>query len=227
MDGVGEWATTSYGVGQGNTITMIGEMKFPHSLGLLYSAFTYFTGFKVNSAEYKVMGLAPYGEPKYVQTIYDHLIDLKEDGSFRMNMEYLRLLRGTPDDERKVRRAVRRTGARTGIDADAAGDGPRPIAPGGDGRDHAPHGPARAPGNGREEPRAWPAASRSTASATAECCAKGRSKTSGFSRRPGMQAERWARRSSPGTHISDNPRTVKADGHDAQQGSYLGPCIHR
>jgi len=88
MDGVGEWATTSYGVGNGNSLTIQGEMHFPHSLGLLYSAFTYFTGFKVNSAEYKVMGLAPYGEPKYVQTIYDHLIDLKEDGSFKMNMEY-------------------------------------------------------------------------------------------------------------------------------------------
>ena len=88
MDGVGEWATTSYGTGAGNMISMLGEIRFPHSLGLLYSAFTYFTGFKVNSAEYKVMGLAPYGEPRYVQTIYDHLIDLKEDGSFKMNMEY-------------------------------------------------------------------------------------------------------------------------------------------
>jgi carbamoyltransferase len=88
MDGVGEWATTSYGTGSGNALTFLGELRFPHSLGLLYSAFTYFTGFKVNSAEYKVMGLAPYGEPKYVQTIYDNLLDLKEDGSFRMNMEY-------------------------------------------------------------------------------------------------------------------------------------------
>jgi carbamoyltransferase len=88
MDGVGEWTTTSYGVGNGNAINILGEMSFPHSLGLLYSAFTYFTGFKVNSAEYKVMGLAPYGEPKYVQTIYDHLIDLKDDGSFKMNMKY-------------------------------------------------------------------------------------------------------------------------------------------
>jgi carbamoyltransferase len=88
MDGVGEWATTSYGIGDGNRLTLMGELQFPHSLGLLYSAFTYFVGFKVNSAEYKVMGLAPYGEPKYVQTIYDHLIDLKEDGSFRMNMKY-------------------------------------------------------------------------------------------------------------------------------------------
>lgn len=88
LDGVGEWATTSYGVGNGNKIEMWAELNFPHSLGLLYSAFTYFTGFKVNSAEYKVMGLAPYGEPKYVQTIYDHLVDLKDDGSFKMNMEY-------------------------------------------------------------------------------------------------------------------------------------------
>jgi carbamoyltransferase len=88
MDGVGEWTTTSYGTGRDNAIEILGEMRFPHSLGLLYSAFTYFTGFKVNSAEYKVMGLAPYGEPKYVRAIYDHLIDLKEDGSFKMNMAY-------------------------------------------------------------------------------------------------------------------------------------------
>jgi len=88
MDGVGEWATTSYGIGDGNKLQMLGEMNFPHSLGLLYSAFTYFTGFKVNSAEYKVMGLAPYGEPKYVDVILNELIDLKEDGSFKMNMTY-------------------------------------------------------------------------------------------------------------------------------------------
>ena len=88
VDGVGEYATTSISVGNGNKITMLAEQHFPHSLGLLYSAFTYFTGFKVNSGEYKVMGLAPYGTPKYVQTIYDHLIDVKNDGSFTMNMEY-------------------------------------------------------------------------------------------------------------------------------------------
>src|SRR3989339_293719 len=88
MDGVGEWATTSYGLCHENGIKILGELHFPHSLGLLYSAFTYYTGFKVNSGEYKVMGLAPYGKPTYVQKIYDHLIDLKEDGSFKMNMEY-------------------------------------------------------------------------------------------------------------------------------------------
>jgi len=88
MDGVGEWATTSYGVGKDNKIKIQAEIRFPHSLGLLYSAFTYFTGFKVNSGEYKVMGLAPYGEPKYKDLILSELIDLKEDGSFKMNMKY-------------------------------------------------------------------------------------------------------------------------------------------
>jgi carbamoyltransferase len=88
MDGVGEWATTSVGIGRGNTLQMTKEIHFPHSLGLLYSAFTYYTGFKVNSGEYKVMGLAPYGEPRFVQTILDHLIDLKPDGSFRLDQRY-------------------------------------------------------------------------------------------------------------------------------------------
>ncbi|MDP1853679.1 MAG: carbamoyltransferase [Candidatus Omnitrophota bacterium] len=88
IDGVGEWATTCIGIGQDNKINLFSEIDFPHSLGLLYSAFTYYTGFKVNSAEYKVMGLAPYGEPKYVNLILDNLIDLKDDGSFRLNMEY-------------------------------------------------------------------------------------------------------------------------------------------
>lgn len=88
MDGVGEWATTSFGVGQGSSLTLRGDITFPHSLGLLYSAFTSYTGFKVNSGEYKVMGLAPYGEPKYVDLILTHLIDLKDDGSFRLNLDY-------------------------------------------------------------------------------------------------------------------------------------------
>jgi carbamoyltransferase len=88
MDGVGEWATTSMGTGSGNQLSLSEEIHFPHSLGLLYSAFTYYTGFKVNSGEYKVMGLAPYGEPKYAQKILDNLIDVQADGSFRMNMDY-------------------------------------------------------------------------------------------------------------------------------------------
>ncbi|MEK6776198.1 MAG: carbamoyltransferase [bacterium] len=88
MDGVGEWATTSYGQGKGHEIEILAELHFPHSIGLLYSAFTYYTGFKVNSGEYKVMGLAPYGEPRYKDLILTELLDLKENGSFRMNMDY-------------------------------------------------------------------------------------------------------------------------------------------
>ncbi len=88
MDGVGEWATTSVAIGRGNALEVHKEIHFPHSLGLLYSAFTYYTGFKVNSGEYKVMGLAPYGEPKYAAKIRDHLIDLKPDGSFRLDISY-------------------------------------------------------------------------------------------------------------------------------------------
>jgi len=88
LDGVGEWCTTSLAVGDGNDLKIHKELHFPHSLGLLYSAFTYYTGFKVNSGEYKVMGLAPYGEPKYVQTILDHLLDLQDDGTFRVNQDF-------------------------------------------------------------------------------------------------------------------------------------------
>jgi carbamoyltransferase len=88
MDGVGEWATTSAAIGKGKTLEVQKEIHFPHSLGLLYSAFTYYTGFKVNSGEYKVMGLAPYGEPRYAAKILEHLVDLKDDGSFRLNMSY-------------------------------------------------------------------------------------------------------------------------------------------
>jgi carbamoyltransferase len=94
VDGVGEWATSTLGRGDGNRVEILSDLHFPHSLGLLYSAFTYFTGFRVNSGEYKLMGLAPYGEPKYVRQIMDHLIDLKDDGSFKMNMKYFGYLDG-------------------------------------------------------------------------------------------------------------------------------------
>ncbi|HEX8852517.1 MAG TPA: carbamoyltransferase, partial [Pyrinomonadaceae bacterium] len=94
MDGVGEWATSSYGYGRGNELHLLKELHFPHSLGLLYSAFTYYTGFRVNSGEYKVMGLAPYGEPRYIRQILDELIDLREDGSLRLNMKYFNFAQG-------------------------------------------------------------------------------------------------------------------------------------
>ena len=100
-DGVGEWTTTSFGIGRDNALEIMAEIKFPHSLGLLYSAFTYYTGFKVNSGEYKIMGLAPYGEPKYVQAILDNLIDLKEDGSFKLNQKYFNYSVGLTMTNRK------------------------------------------------------------------------------------------------------------------------------
>ena len=94
MDGVGEWATASWGVGHGNRVELKAELQFPHSLGLLYTAFTYYTGFKVNSGEYKVMGLAPYGEPRYVDLILGKLMDLKDDGSLRLDMRYFNYCQG-------------------------------------------------------------------------------------------------------------------------------------
>ena len=94
LDGVGEWATSTVAIGNKNKLKILKEMHFPHSLGLIYSAFTYYTGFKVNSGEYKLMGLAPYGEPKFKKIILDNLIDLKEDGSFRINMKYFNYATG-------------------------------------------------------------------------------------------------------------------------------------
>jgi len=94
MDGVGEWATSSYGIGKGNDLQLLAELHYPHSLGMLYTAFTYYTGFKVNSGEYKLMGLAPYGEPKYADLILDKLVELKDDGSLKLNMKYFNYLHG-------------------------------------------------------------------------------------------------------------------------------------
>src|SRR5436190_7996403 len=93
IDGVGEWSTATWGIGRGNRLELAEELRFPNSLGLLYSAFTAYCGFKINSGEYKLMGLAPYGEPKYVQAIYDNLIDVKPDGSFWLNMQFFGFLR--------------------------------------------------------------------------------------------------------------------------------------
>ena len=104
LDGVGEWATTTLAIGKENKISMIKEIYFPHSIGLLYSAFTYYTGFKVNSGEYKVMGLAPYGKPKYTDLILKELIDVKEDGSFRLNMKYFNFATGLTMTNQKFSR---------------------------------------------------------------------------------------------------------------------------
>src|SRR3954466_2463342 len=104
FDGVGEWATSSVGVGEGNRITLERQLLFPNSLGLLYSAFTYHCGFRVNSGEYKLMGLAPYGEPRYADRILDELLDLREDGSFELNMRYFGFLGGLTMTNRRFTR---------------------------------------------------------------------------------------------------------------------------
>jgi carbamoyltransferase len=104
IDGVGEWATTAMGWGRGREIKMLKELRFPHSLGLLYSAFTHYCGFRINSGEYKLMGLAPYGEPKYAGAIRTELLDLKPDGSFWLNLDYFDFLRGTTMTNEKFHR---------------------------------------------------------------------------------------------------------------------------
>ena len=124
------WAT-------GRSLSPLWEIPFPHSLGLLYSAFTYYTGFKVNSGEYKVMGLAPYGQPKYVQAIYDHLLDLKPDGTFRLNMDYFNYCTGLTMTNGQFDYALRRAAAKAGEPADPAGDGSGPLRAGRHGRSHA------------------------------------------------------------------------------------------
>ncbi|WP_442506949.1 carbamoyltransferase family protein [Novipirellula sp. SH528] len=106
IDGVGEWATTSWGVGRGNRITLKNEIRFPHSLGLLYSAFTYFCGFRVNSGEYKLMGLAPYGEPRFADLIFKHLIEIHDDGSYRLNMDYFSYCHTLRMTDRKMERLL-------------------------------------------------------------------------------------------------------------------------
>jgi carbamoyltransferase len=130
IDGVGEWSTATYGVGRGNRVQLTHEQRFPHSLGLLYSAFTYYCGFKVNDGEYKLMGLAPYGEPKYVDLIREKLIDLKADGSFRMDLSYF-IRAGTHDDVEAFD-AIRRSAPQAGVDTDAARHGPRRVGAKGD-----------------------------------------------------------------------------------------------
>jgi carbamoyltransferase len=104
LDGVGEWATASFGIGRGNRVELSHELRFPHSLGLLYSAFTYFTGFRVNSGEYKLMGLAPYGEPRYTDLILDNLLDLKQDGSFSLDLDYFNYCQGLTMTSKKFDR---------------------------------------------------------------------------------------------------------------------------
>ena len=218
LDGVGEWTTTSVGIGRGNTLELTREIHFPHSIGLLYSAFTYYTGFKVNSGEYKVMGLAPYGEPKYAQTILDHLVDLKDDGSLPARPRLLRLLHRAHHDL-AVRRPVRRPAARaagtlTQRHMDLAASVQKVT---------------------EEVMLRLTRVLRPTAienlclagGVALNCVANGKvlrdgvSRISGFSRRPAMPAARSARRSRPIIIQRANRARHRAD--DGMRGAYLGP----
>ena len=152
IDGVGEWATSSYGHGRGNRVELMAETQFPHSLGLLYSAFTYYTGFKVNSGEYKVMGLAPYGEPRYTRQILDELIDLRQDGSFRLNMKYFNYCQGLTMTNAAFRPDLRRSAAKARERGHATRDGLGALGAGSDRGSHAPDGAARSQGNRRAKP---------------------------------------------------------------------------
>ena len=152
LDGVGEWATASFGVGRGNRIELTHELRFPHSIGLLYSAFTYFTGFRVNSGEYKLMGLAPYGTPRFAKVIREKLIDLKDDGSFRMDMSYFNYCQGMTMTSPKFDTLFEGPPRTRRVAGHRAGDGHRGLDPGGDRGDHAALCASRARDDGHEAP---------------------------------------------------------------------------
>ena len=151
LDGVGEWATTTAWLGNGHELKPLWEIDFPHSLGLLYSAFTYYTGFKVNSGEYKLMGLAPYGEPKYVDVILDKLLDLKDDGTFRLDMQYFNYCTGLTMTNAKFDALFGGTARPAEIALDAARDGHRRVDPGRHRRSRVAPRAHAAQGNGRRE----------------------------------------------------------------------------
>ena len=220
MDGVGEWSTATWGHGRGNRVEIGHEMRFPHSLGLLYSAFTYYTGFEVNEGEYKLMGLAPYGKPVYKDLIRKHLIDVKEDGSFWMDMSYFQYCQGLVMTSEK-------------FDELFGGPPKRPD----DVVTQRHMDLARSVQEVTEEIvlRTARHAHRETGSknlclaggVALNCVANGRilregpSSASGSSRPPATRAARSARRSSSGTSCSATPR--KPEPADAQRGSLLGP----
>ena len=222
MDGVGEWATTSVAIGRGNTLETVREIHWPHSIGLLYSAFTYYTGFKVNSGEYKVMGLAPYGEPRYADLILDKIVDLKEDGSFWLDQSYFNYATGLTMTSRKFHDLFGGPPRERRDAAHPAPHGPRRLRAEGHRGDHAAHD-ARS----RARPIAWrtcasPAASRSTASPTARSCA-----TAPF-KRIWMQPAAGDAGGSVGAALAAYHQHLGAPRQlngalDAMHGSYLGP----
>ena len=224
MDGVGEWTTTSLGLGQGNKLEMLKEIHFPHSLGLLYSAFTYYTGFKVNSGEYKVMGLAPYGEPKYVKDLILEQHRRPQGGRLLPPQpELFRLLHRPAHDERASSTRCSAAPPRKPEELlTPAAHGSRRLGAGRHRGDRAAAGPLGDEGDRRAEPlpgrRRGAELRRQRQAAARRAC----STASGCSRRPAMPAARSARRSPPITAISARRASSTAIS-TAWQGSYLGP----
>ena len=222
MDGVGEWTTTSVGSGEGKSLDIHREIHFPHSLGLLYSAFTYYLGFKVNSGEYKVMGLAPYGEPKYAQLMRDHLIDIRDDGSFHLDLSYFDYCTGLRMTNEKFDALMGGPPRAAGRVADAAPHGHRGLDPGGDRGGSDAAGGAR----GRRAPACAifvsPAASRSIAWRTAKLL------RSGTVDRLWIQPAAGDAGGALGAALAayhlylDQPRRA-CNGSDGMLGAFLGP----
>ena len=220
LDGVGEWATASLGVGRGNCITLTHEQHFPHSLGLLYSAFTYFCGFRVNSGEYKLMGLAPYGEPAYEDVIREKLLDLKARRFLPPGLVLLRLLRGTDHDFAKILAALRRAAAEARGRPDPARNGPGRLGAERHRGHHAPHRPA--PARADRDGQSLPGRGRG-----AELRGQRQDSAGGSLQEPLDPARCRRRRRRLGTALfiwhqllghARNSRTT-----DAQRGSLLGP----
>ena len=222
FDGVGEWATSSIGVGRGNEIEIQRQLNFPNSLGLLYSAFTYFCGFRVNSGEYKLMGLAPYGEPVYVDRILDHLLDLRPDGSFRMDMRYFNYLSGLTMTNRRFAklfdgppRAPESDITRRELDLAA-------FDPGGHRGGRAPDGAGRGRGTTGERDACL------AGGVALNCVANGRLLREGPFERLWIQPAAGDAGGAVGAalygwhQILGNPREVDGT-HDRMQGAYLGP----
>ena len=224
MDGVGEWTTTSLSLGRRTNLQIRKEIHFPHSLGLLYSAFTYYTGFKVNSGEYKVMGLAPYGEPKYATLIFEHLIDVKPDGSFRLNIDYFNYCTGLTMTGTKFD-ALFGAPAREAPDAAAraAAHGSRGVH---SGRDRGSRAASRAvdrAGDGRE--KSLPCGRRRAELRRQRQIAARGDVSRGFSSSP-RRATRAARSAprSPPIIIRKAARDGWTEARDGMKGSYLGPA---
>ena len=224
LDGVGEWCTTSAGLGSGADLAIHRELHFPHSLGLLYSAFTYYTGFKVNSGEYKVMGLAPYGEPKYAGAHPRQADGPQGRRQLPPRPWLLRLLHRPDHDERQVRRAVRRARAHTREAADPVPHGHRRFRAGGDrGGDAAADALARRARPARRT-SASPAAWRSTASPTARCCATAASRSIWIQPAAGDAGGALGAALSAYYLHAGKPRVRPANG-DSMRGAYLGPSF--